>query len=66
MSDTPATQHRSGPVLFELVAYNGAIYGPYWSAGDAATFAQMMWPDQKQDEDRTGLGWDLQVAGLRD
>lgn len=61
--DTPLTQPRSGPVRYELVSYRGEIFGPYSSIEEAAEVALMKWPDQPQDEERTGTGWDIQVAG---
>ena len=63
---TPLTQPRSGPVLFELVGYRGEIFGPYTSAEEAGEAAKMKWPDQEQDPDRTGAGWDVQVWTLKD
>ena len=64
MNDTTLTQPRSGSVQFEIVSYRGEVYGPYKSAGDAVRAAKEKWPHQSQDEDRTGKGWDIQVAGL--
>ena len=54
------------PAQYELVSYRGEIFGPYPTAQAAAEAARAKWPDQEQDEDRTGKGWDVQVAGLRD
>lgn len=65
MSDTRLTQPGSRPVLFEIVSYRGEIFGPYTSAEEAAEAARLKWPDQEQDEERKGDGWDIQVAGLR-
>lgn len=64
MIDTPLTQRCSRPVQFEIVSYRGEVYGPYKSAGDAIRAAKEKWPHQHQDEERKGLGWDIQVAGL--
>lgn len=64
--DTGLTQRRSGPVRYELVSYRGEIFGPYPTAQAAAEAAKIKWPHQHQDEDRVGLGWDVQVVGLRD
>ena len=30
-----------------------------------AEIAKQLWPDQEQDPDRTGAGWDVQVAGVK-
>jgi hypothetical protein len=48
---------------YELVDKDGNIHGSWDTADRAATAAKRMWPDQEQDEDRTGKGWDVQVAG---
>lgn len=48
---------------FELVSYRGEIFGPYPTAQAAAEVAKAKWPDQEQDEGRTGKGWDVQVVG---
>ena len=63
-SGTKLTQPRSRPVHFELVSYRGEIFGPFVSAREAAEVAKAKWPHQEQDEDRTGAGWDIQIAGL--
>lgn len=60
--DTRLTQRRWQPVLWELVSYRGEIFGPYTSAQEAAEVATHKWPDQEQDEERSGKGWDIQVA----
>lgn len=56
---------KSVPHCFELVSYRGEIFGPYASIAETREAAKMKWPDQEQDEDRTGEGWDIQVAGAR-
>jgi hypothetical protein len=63
--DTKLAQRRSGPVRFESVSYRGEIFGPYDSMEAAAQAAKEKWPDQHQDEDRTGAGWDVQVEGAK-
>lgn len=50
------------PVRYEIVSYRGEIFGPYPSATAAAEAAKEKWPDQSQDEERTGAGWDVQAA----
>lgn len=49
---------------YELVSYRGEIFGPYPTAAAAMEAAKAKWPDQEQDEDRTGKGWDVQVVGV--
>ncbi|WP_315731717.1 MULTISPECIES: hypothetical protein [unclassified Bradyrhizobium] len=66
---TPAARSRSGPVRFELIDKDGIPINAnggirfFVSATDAAAYARKLWPDQSQDEDRTGRGWDIQVMG---
>lgn len=48
--------------MFELIDKDGNTWGQYSSAQEAATFAKSFWPDQEQDPDRTGAGWDIQVC----
>ena len=49
---------------FELIDKDGNVCEGTWpSAAHAATAAMMRWPDQEQDEDRMGKGWDIQVCG---
>lgn len=74
-SDTELTQPCSGPVLFELIdkdgnivtlreSYSGKIKSlTFDSAANAASYARTVWPDQTQDEERSGRGWDVQIAG---
>lgn len=54
------------PVEFEIISYRGETFGPYPSIAAAREAALMKWPDQSQDPDRTGSGWDVQVAGIKD
>lgn len=60
---TPAARGRSGPVRYELVDKDGRIQGAYSTGWAASMSAHQLWPDQEQDEDRTGKGWDIQVEG---
>lgn len=57
------TEVHNRPTQYELVSYRGEIFGPYPTAQAAAEAAKLKWPDQQQDEDRTGEGWDVQVVG---
>lgn len=43
---------------------SGRVIGKgFDTAVEAADWARRWWPDQQQDPDRTGVGWDIQVAG---
>lgn len=48
---------------FELIGKDGRAYGQFWTASAAAAHARDMWPDEEQDEDRSGRGWDIQAVG---
>jgi hypothetical protein len=48
---------------YELIDKNGRVVGSFNTANSAGEFAKRTWPDQEQDEDRTGNGWDVQVVG---
>lgn len=54
----------NGPVLYALIAKDGRVVGTFRTALEAADLAKSVWPDQEQDEERTGKGWDVQVAGV--
>lgn len=61
---TPAARESSPPVRYELVDREGRVHPiNVRSAQDAAKTAALYWPGQQQDPDRTGAGWDVQVAG---
>ena len=60
---TQVARGRSGPVRYELLNKEGLIVGVYETAQRAGEVAAIFWPNQQQDEDRTGAGWDVQVAG---
>ncbi len=49
--------------LYELIGADGKRRAIFKSAQQAAETAKRIWPDQEQDEDRTGKGWDVQVVG---
>lgn len=42
-----------------VIDWMGNPWGPFDSAGDAACWAAKKWPDQEQDENREGKGWDI-------
>ncbi|MCA6114272.1 hypothetical protein J6524_04925 [Bradyrhizobium sp. WSM 1738] len=52
-------------LLCEVVDHRGGVHGPFKNLERAAAFARSRWPDQEQDEDRTGKGWDIQIVGAR-
>lgn len=60
---TPRAQKGSGPVRVEVIDRFGQMHGPFKCLVDAAAYVKRMWPDQEQDEDRAGRGWDVQVVG---
>ena len=60
--DTSVTRVGSRPVRYEIVDKEGHTIGPFDSAEDAGAYAKRLWPDEVQDEGRTGRGWDIQVA----
>jgi len=60
---TQVARGRSGPVQVEVVDSRGDIHGPFNGWVEAFAYADAKWPDQQQDEDRTGAGWDVQVVG---
>lgn len=47
---------------YELISKIGVPHGTFPSAELAALRALTLWPDQEQDPDRTGRGWDIQIA----
>lgn len=60
--DTPVARDVSRPVLYELIDRDGVNHGERTSAAYLAELACRLWPDQEQDPDRTGKGWDIQVV----
>ena len=48
---------------FRLLDKEGVAFGPYPTAQAAMEMARELWPDQEQDEDGVGNGWDIQVVG---
>lgn len=54
----------TNPARYELIDKEGKVYDKkFRSVADAAEVAKWYWPDQEQDPDRTGAGWDVQIAG---
>lgn len=60
---TPTARGSSRPVRYELVRWDGVVSPmKFESATRAVEAAGYLWPGQKQDPDRTGAGWDIQVV----
>lgn len=47
---------------YELVDWQGYVFGPFGTAEAAANYGRTHWPHQEQDPDRTGKGWDIQAV----
>jgi len=47
--------------LYQLIDKDGRKIRSFDSAQEAGEFAKDAWPDQEQDEDSTGNGWDVEV-----
>lgn len=60
--DTDLTQPRSGPVRYRLIDKDGNMIAHGNSATLLADLAKARWPDQEQDPERTGKGWDVEVV----
>lgn len=51
------------PVRFRLLGPDGTPVGwTFETAREAGEYAALRWPHLKQDEDRMGKGWDVEVA----
>lgn len=46
--------------MFELIDKWGRKRGQFRTAKAAVDWAAHLFPDQQQDADRTGIGWDVQ------
>lgn len=54
---------KDGEVFVDRTLDGYALRVPQFaSAVEAAAYAKRLWPDQEQDPDRTGKGWDIQVV----
>lgn len=51
------------PTRYELIDKDGRRCGTYPTLRDAQFAVRCLFPDQEQDEDRTGKGWDISVVG---
>jgi len=63
--ETPRTKRdlENGKARYELIDKDGNSAGIFDRVFDAGWYAVSRWPDQEQDEDRTGKGWDVQCVG---
>lgn len=52
-------------VQCEVIDHRGAVHGPFKNMERAAAFARCRWPNQEQDAERAGKGWDIQIVGSR-
>lgn len=59
------TQPGSRPVRYQLITKEGICWAgmEFNTAREAIYKASALWPDQSQDPERTGKGWDVQVVG---
>ena len=60
---TKVARGRSGPVRYELIDKDGKHVCESSSIVTLERLARHHFPDQEQDEDRTGKGWDVQLIG---
>ena len=51
---------------YEVIDKDGNKHGPFHNIIQANAYAQEKWPDQSQDEDRAGYGWDVQIVDCGD
>lgn len=52
------------PTRYELIDKDGNVVATNVSAIHLGFVAGQLWPDQEQDEERSGKGWDVQVVGV--
>jgi len=50
--------------VFELIDKNGTVHAKSHCALTLAIAARDLLPNQEQDPDRTGKGWDIAVVGV--
>lgn len=61
LNDNGDFEGRPHPVRYELIDKDGKVVGESPSAQGLAIAAKDMWPDQQQDPERSGVGWDIQA-----
>ena len=47
---------------YELVDKDGGVHGPFADMSMVRHYVWQHFPNQEQDEDRAGHGWDVQVV----
>ncbi len=47
---------------YQLIDKNDRKIRSFDTAQEAGEFAKDAWPDQEQDEDRSGRGWDVEIS----
>jgi hypothetical protein len=64
MNTKGTSEHSLTVVLpeYEIVDCEGKTLGPFKTAAEAGAIAIALFGD-RQDPDRTGAGWDVQVVG---
>lgn len=62
MKDKSDFECHPHPARYELIDKWGRERGQFRTAQAAADWAAHLFPDQEQDPDRTGKGWNVQVA----
>lgn len=50
------------PIRYALIDKDGKRAGLHYTAFDASQQAMRLWPDQEQDETRSGKGWDIEAV----
>lgn len=51
------------PTRYELIDKDGKVVVQDTDMRQLIFLAESMWPDQEQDEERSGKGWDIAVVG---
>lgn len=63
INGTKRDLENHSPTRYELIDKDGKVVGTDSSATLLADLARVRWPDQSQDEERSGRGWDIQTVG---
>ena len=58
-----AEEKTKVPNRYELIDKDGHTDGRrFESAAQLAEWARFLWPEQEQDPERTGKGWDISIV----
>ena len=60
-SGTYVPQDVAAPFQYMLFDRRGKRHGPFSTMAKVHGYAELHFPGEKQDEDRTGKGWDVEV-----